>query len=61
MNRNPDSPDIKTDTSLHPEENFLVGEDTDNVDASGVDDDSTGKQDDFLGKTNTSDEAADQD
>jgi hypothetical protein len=45
----------QTDTSLDPTEGFLVGEETEDVDASGVDDKSTGKQDDYLGKTNKED------
>ncbi len=36
---------------------FLVGEETENVKPTGVDDDSTGMEgDDFLGRSNTSDE-----
>jgi hypothetical protein len=42
----------QTDTSEHASEGFLVNEETENVDASGVDDESTGKKDDYLGKTN---------
>ncbi len=44
-----------TDTSENPTDGFLVGEETENVDASGVDDTSTGKEDDYLGKTNKED------
>lgn len=37
--------------------NFLVGEETENVKPTGVDDDSTGMEgDDYLGKSNLSDE-----
>jgi len=42
-----------TDTSQEPSTGFLVGEETEDVDASGVDDKSTGRKDDYLGKTNT--------
>ncbi len=45
-----------TDTSQEPTKGFLVGEETDDVDASGVDDKSTGRKDDYLGKTNTEDD-----
>ncbi|GAB3964784.1 hypothetical protein GCM10028806_02850 [Spirosoma terrae] len=42
-----------TDRVEDPSEAFLIGEETDGVDASGVDDKSTGHVDDYLGKTNT--------
>jgi hypothetical protein len=41
-----------TDTSSRPDKNFLMSEKQDNVDASVVDDNSTGKKDDYLGKLN---------
>ncbi|WP_174260211.1 hypothetical protein [Spirosoma endbachense] len=41
-----------TDPSSRPDKNFLVSEKHDDVDASGVDDNSTGKKDDYLGKSN---------
>ncbi|QJD79946.1 hypothetical protein [Spirosoma rhododendri] len=46
----------QTDTSENPTDGFLVGEETEDVDASGVNDNSTGKKDDYLGKTNKEDE-----
>jgi hypothetical protein len=42
----------QTDVSEQASEGFLVSEETENVDASGVDDESDGNVDDYLGKTN---------
>ncbi|GAB3766816.1 hypothetical protein [Spirosoma pomorum] len=42
----------QTDVSEQASEGFLVSEETENVDASGVDDKSDGNVDDYLGKTN---------
>ncbi|WP_338876598.1 hypothetical protein WBJ53_13170 [Spirosoma sp. SC4-14] len=45
--------DWDTDSAFSKSEHFLVDEETDDVDASGVDDTSTGMgKDDYLGKTN---------
>lgn len=41
-----------TDVSEKASEGFLVNEETENVDASDVDDKSNGDVDDYLGKTN---------
>ncbi|GAB3882543.1 hypothetical protein [Spirosoma agri] len=50
----------KTDTGQGPEKPFLVSENDDDVDASGVDDKSTGMgDDDYLGKTNRDDKEED--
>jgi|GEM_PF-5842781 len=48
-----DEKDWDTDSTFQKSEHFLVDEETDDVDASGVDDKSTGMgEDDYLGKTN---------
>ncbi|QIP14153.1 hypothetical protein G8759_16790 [Spirosoma aureum] len=44
--------DRDIDTSSRPDKNFLVSENHNDVDASGVDDNSTGKKEDYLGKLN---------